>query len=85
MDSQKIAVPKPIEAHISATPYVLYRINNLQAQPQDTREMTQTLAEPQQRGQEASQALAQESLGAYMNFINSMFSYCQAAPEAQKG
>jgi uncharacterized protein YdiU (UPF0061 family) len=57
-------------------------INNLRTQAEDTREMTQALAEQQQRGQEASQTLTQESVGAYMNFVNSMFSYLQAAPEA---
>ena len=48
-------------------------INNLRVQAADTREMTQALAEQQQRGQEASQVLTKASVGAYMDFVNSMF------------
>ena len=60
-------------------------INNLQAQAEGNREMTQQLAEQQQRQQEATQALTQESVGAYMDFINSMFSfYQQGAQQAQR-
>ena len=57
-------------------------INNLRAQAADTREMTQALAEQQQRGQEASQVLTKASVGAYMDFVNSMFSFYQASLEA---
>jgi hypothetical protein len=60
-------------------------IDNLQAQAEDTREMTRALAEQQQRGQEASRQLTQESVAAYMDFVNSMFSYFQAAPQAAEG
>jgi hypothetical protein len=61
-------------------------IDNLQAQAGDTQEMTQALAEQLRRGQETSQQLTQESLSAYMDFVNSMFSYFQAAPQAaQRG
>jgi hypothetical protein len=60
-------------------------INNLQAQADRNREMTQELAEQQQRQQEATQALTQESVSAYMDFINSMFSfYQQGTQEAQR-
>ena len=59
-------------------------INNLQTQAQDTREMTQALADQQQRGQEAAQQLTQESVSAYMEFMNSLFSMSQAGPEAAK-
>ena len=59
-------------------------INNLQAQVQDTREMSQELADQQQRRQEAAQQLTEESVSAYMDFINSMFSMYQAGPEAAK-
>ena len=60
-------------------------INNLQAQAEGNREMTQQLAEQQQRQQEATQALTQESVGAYMDFVNSMFSfYQQGAEQAQR-
>ena len=61
-------------------------ISNLEAQAGNTQEMTQALAEQHQRGQEASQQLTQESMQAYMDFVNSMFSYFQAAPlAAQRG
>jgi len=53
-------------------------ISNLRAQTEDTREMTQTLAEQQQRAQEAGRTLTQESVNAYMDFVNSMFSFWQA-------
>src|SRR3982751_6140527 len=56
--------------------------NNLYTQAEDTREMTQGLADQQQRGQESAQALTQESVGAYMDFMNTLFSMYQAAPEA---
>ena len=56
-------------------------INNLRAQAESNREMTQQLADQQQRQQEATQALTQESVNAYMDFINSMFSYWQGNVE----
>ncbi|HEX2098022.1 MAG TPA: hypothetical protein VHF46_03080, partial [Rubrobacteraceae bacterium] len=40
-------------------------------------EMGQQLADQQQRQQEATQQLTQESVGVYMNFINSMFAFYQ--------
>jgi hypothetical protein len=52
-------------------------VNNLRAQAEDTQEMTQQLADQQQRAQEATRTLTQESADAYMNFLNSMFSYWQ--------
>ena len=56
-------------------------INNLHTQAEDTREMTQQLADQQQRAREAGQALTQESIGAYMDFVNSMFSFWQGSVE----
>ena len=56
-------------------------INNLRAQAESNRDMTQQLADQQQRQQEATQALTQESVNAYMDFINSMFSYWQGNVE----
>jgi hypothetical protein len=35
----------------------------------------------QERQREATQALTQESVGAYMDFVNSMFSYYQGTVE----
>jgi hypothetical protein len=52
-------------------------INNLRSQAADSREMTQGLAEHTRRRQEAAQARTQESVGMYMEFMSSMFSYYQ--------
>jgi hypothetical protein len=40
------------------------------------------LAEQTQRDQEASRQLTQESVQAYMDFVNSMFSFAQQGPQA---
>ena len=61
-------------------------INNLHTQTEDTRQMTEQLAEQQQRVTEAGQTLTQESVGAYMDFVNSMFSFYQDSVQAtQRG
>ncbi|MDP8950639.1 MAG: hypothetical protein M3N18_00050 [Actinomycetota bacterium] len=61
-------------------------IENLQRTTEETRGAGQELAEQTRRGQEAGQTLAQESVGAYMEFMNSLFSFGQAAPQAaQRG
>jgi hypothetical protein len=52
-------------------------INNLRSQAESNRQMTQDLQGQQERQREATQALTQESVGAYMDFVNSMFSYYQ--------
>src|SRR5215208_5052915 len=58
-------------------------INNLRAQAEENRQMTEQLVDQQQRRQEAGQQIAQESIGAYMAFMDSMdsmdsmFSYWQ--------
>ena len=57
-------------------------VNNLRSQAQNNREMTQRLAEQQQHAQEATQQLTQESVGAYMDLLNSMFSYSRGSIEA---
>ena len=54
-------------------------INNLRTQTEDTREMSQQLADHQRRTQEAGQALTQESVQAYMDFVNSIFSFYQGS------
>ena len=56
---------------------------HLRTHAEANREMTQELLEQQQRQQEAGQQIAQESVGAYMDFVNSMFSVPQGA--AQEG
>src|ERR671929_1990157 len=50
-------------------------INNLRTQAENNRALAEDLIEQQRKTQEASQALAQESVNAYMDFLNSMFSY----------
>ena len=61
-------------------------INNLHTQAEDTRQVSQQLADQQQRAREAGQALTQESVGAYMDFVNSMFSFWQGSVEvAERG
>jgi hypothetical protein len=56
-------------------------INNLRTQAESNRAAAQELAEQTQKGQEAGQLLAQESVGAYMDFMNSMFSFYQEGAE----
>jgi hypothetical protein len=52
-------------------------VNNLRTQAQDNRALTQQLADQQQRTREAGEALTRESVGAYMDFVNSIFSLWQ--------
>ena len=57
-------------------------IENLRTQAEDTRQMGQQLAEQQQRATEAGQTLTQESVNAYMDFVNSMFTFGQQGAQA---
>ena len=50
-------------------------INSLRTQAENNRALAEDLVEQQKKQQEASQALTQESVNAYMDFLNSMFSY----------
>ena len=60
-------------------------INNLRTQAESNRALAEDLVEQQRRQQEASQALTQESVNAYMDFLNSMFSYYRSSlDEAQR-
>ncbi|WP_273841765.1 hypothetical protein [Rubrobacter calidifluminis] len=56
-------------------------MQELQSQAEGTRSTTEALLEQSQRQREALQELSQESISAYMNFLNSMFSYYQNAFE----
>jgi hypothetical protein len=47
--------------------------------------MTQQLADQTQRQQEATQQLTQESMGVYMDFVNSMFAFSQQAQQPGGG
>jgi len=61
-------------------------INNLRTQAENNRELSEDLIEQQRKQQEASQALTQESVNAYTDFLNSMFSYYRGSlDEAQRG
>jgi YesN/AraC family two-component response regulator len=61
-------------------------IDHLRAQAGGTREITQQLADQQQRAQKAAQTLTQDSVSAYMDFVNSMFSATQVGGQAaEKG
>jgi hypothetical protein len=48
-------------------------INNLRTQAESNRALAEDLIEQQRKQQEASQAFTQESVNAYMDFLNSVF------------
>ena len=48
-------------------------INNLRTQAENNRALAEDLIEQQRKQQEASQALTQDSVNAYMDFLNSLF------------
>ena len=50
-------------------------INSLRTQADNNRALSEDLIEQQRKQQEASQALAQESVNAYMGFLGSMSAY----------
>ena len=56
--------------------------DNLRNQTEETRRMTQKLADQQQRAQEATRALTQTSIGAYTEFLGSMFTFYRGSVEA---
>jgi hypothetical protein len=56
-------------------------IENLRSQTEGNRAMTEELIGQQERQRDAAQMMAQESVGIYMDFINSMFSYYQGSME----
>jgi len=57
--------------------------NHLRAQVETGDAAARDLAEQARRGQEASQALTRESADAYMDFLNSMFSYYRRSTEEE--
>ena len=59
-------------------------INNLRTQAEDNRAMTQELVDQQRRTQEAGQALTQGSVGVYMDFVNSIFSFYQGSGQEEE-
>ena len=50
-------------------------IDNLRTQAEGNRALSEDLIEQQRKQQEASRAMAQESVNAYTDFLNSMFAY----------
>src|ERR671913_58231 len=50
-------------------------INNLRTQAESNRALAEDLIEQQRKQQEASQALTQESVNAYTDFLNSVFAF----------
>jgi hypothetical protein len=48
-------------------------VDNLRDQSDNILSASRDLAEQTQRGQEAAQALTQESIGAYIDFMSSLF------------
>ena len=61
-------------------------INNLRTQAESNRALAEDLIEQQRKQQQASQALTQESVNAYMDFLNSMFSYYRGSlDQVQRG
>jgi hypothetical protein len=59
-------------------------VDNLRAQAEENRQATELLTEQHQRQADAAQTITQESVGAYMHFIDSMFVYWQDALETAK-
>ena len=59
-------------------------IGNLMAQASDNQALAENLAEQQLRQQEFVQGLVQESMDAYMDFLNSMFSYYRGYKEPEE-
>src|ERR687895_1631348 len=57
-------------------------INNLHAQAEENRQVSEQLADQQQRQAEAAQTLTRESVEAYMDFMDSMFSWWQGGVQA---
>ena len=52
-------------------------LDHLKEQTESGQAASEQLADQARRQQEAGRALAQESVGAYMDFLNSMFSFAQ--------
>ena len=61
-------------------------IDNLQRMATETRGASQEVAEQTQRAQEAARALTQETAGAYMEYMNSLFAmYQEGVRAAERG
>src|SRR5919205_1396795 len=60
-------------------------INNLKTQAESNRALVEDLIEQQRKQQEASQALAQESVNAYMDFVGSVFALPRETAKIAEG
>jgi hypothetical protein len=56
-------------------------IENLRTQTEESRDLTQQLADQQQRQAEATRSIARESVNAYMDFVHSSFSFYQGVAQ----
>ncbi len=57
-------------------------IYNFRTHTESTQRTSQELVERARRGQEAAQELARESMGVYLNFLDSMFAFYQGSVAA---
>jgi hypothetical protein len=70
------------ERHVRLTERFFESVtNHIRAQAETGNATARELAEQTQRGQEDSQVLARESADAYVDFLNSMFTYNQRSTE----
>jgi hypothetical protein len=60
-------------------------INNLRTQAESNRALAEDLIEQQRKQQEASQQLTQESVGAYMDFLGSVFALPRETAKTAEG
>jgi uncharacterized protein YdiU (UPF0061 family) len=83
VESYKVVADSSVSAQERSTQvtevFFNQAINNLHAQAEHNRQATQQLADQQQRQAEAAQTLTRESVDAYMDFMDSMFSWWQGA------
>ena len=90
VNSYKAVIDRGVSAQESSTQvtkvFFNQAINNLYAQAEQNRHVSQQLPDQQQRQAEAAQTLTQESVDAYMNFMDSMFSWWQGGVQtAERG
>ena len=89
VNSYKAVIDRGVSAQESSTQvtkvFFNQAINNLYAQAEQNRHVSQQLPD-QQRQAVAAQTLTQESVDAYMNFMDSMFSFWQGSVQtAERG
>jgi len=90
VNSYKAVIDRGVSAQESSTQvtkvFFNQAINNLYAQAEQNRHVSQQLPDQQQRQAEAAQTLTQESVDSYMNFMDSMFSWWQGGVQtAERG